>query len=149
MVEGGGAVGPAVVVDEAQIGEKSQTDRLQTSLVRKRQSVGFNLQRHREVSGEVSRPAECQGRGEPTDEAEDVADEVGWVLLRPTGPEPQEGLDVRLQPLQLVFRQILEMILQLVHGQQLAVRRQTLVSVPAPQQPAGQTAGRGSPTNSG
>lgn len=80
-----------------------------------------DTERSAERSADRQRHAERHGGGGPTDEAEDVADEVGRVLLRPTGPEPQEALDVGLQPLQLVFRQILEMILQLIHGQQLAV----------------------------
>lgn len=45
MVENGGAVGPAVVVDQGQVGKEPHPDSLQTSLVSECESVALDLQR--------------------------------------------------------------------------------------------------------
>lgn len=47
MVEDDGAVGPAVMVDQTQIGEKTHTNSLQASLVTEGESITLDLQRQR------------------------------------------------------------------------------------------------------
>lgn len=51
VVEDDGAVGPAVVVDQAQVGEKTHTNSLQASLVTQCESITLDLQRQTDRGG--------------------------------------------------------------------------------------------------
>lgn len=50
MVEDDGAVGPAVVVHQTQVGKESDTDGLQTPLITHGESITFDLQREATMS---------------------------------------------------------------------------------------------------
>lgn len=52
VVEDDGAVGPTVMVDQAQVGEKTHTNSLQASLVTHCESITLNLQRGRQKNEE-------------------------------------------------------------------------------------------------
>lgn len=55
MVEDDGAVRPAVMVDQAQVGKKTHTHSLQPSLVTQGESITLDLQEQTQMAGRVRR----------------------------------------------------------------------------------------------
>lgn len=51
MVEDDSAVGPAVMVDQAQVGEKTHANSLQASLITQCEGITLDLQRHVKSGG--------------------------------------------------------------------------------------------------
>lgn len=75
-----------------------------------------------------------------TDNAKYVGDVFGRVLLAPVGPVILEDAHVPLELLELLLRQLVHVLLQLVHRNQLTVRRQAAVLMKTPEDTSCQAA---------